>query len=222
MKRIFTVILFNLLLTSCIVDPDLIINLGKKLPTSNSSDSSLLIGGKTLRQQISLKVEKLELEEFQEVDFTNYIDLKNSILKIDDLIWKSKNKDIAIIDSSTGKLRALKEGNTVIVVSLKNNQDIFATIDLKVKKKKVVSKIQIIPSEFTLNVGQSRELIAEVYLIDGQVNSNVSWSSSDNTIAVVSKTGKVTALKKGKVTIVATYNLDISYKAVSLLEVIDN
>jgi len=85
-----------------------------------------------------------------------------------------------------------------------------------------VKEVQAIPDQLVMVEGNKLKATANVVYVDNSRNSDISWSSSDNTIAVVSKTGKVTALKKGKVTIVATYNLDISYKAVSLLEVIDN
>ncbi|GIW21067.1 MAG: hypothetical protein KatS3mg068_0074 [Candidatus Sericytochromatia bacterium] len=216
MKKVF--LLLFIFLNSCVVDPDLIINLGKE-KSNSSSDSSLLIGGKTLRQQLNLKLTKLDLEEFQEIDMNNYIDIKNSALSLNDIVWSSKNNDIALINANTGKLRAVKEGKTLISVSLKNNKDIFAVIELTVLKKKLVSHIQIIPSSLKLKIGESKILKAEVYLVDNQINSNVSWASSDNTIAIVDQSGKVTAIKEGKVTITATYNLDNNYKAISILEV---
>jgi hypothetical protein len=80
--------------------------------------------------------------------------------------------------------------------------------------------MKITPSNLMLAVGESKQLLGEVHLEDGQINSNVSWASSDNTVATVNQSGKVSALKEGKVTITATYNLDNLYKAISTIEIV--
>ncbi|GIW22221.1 MAG: hypothetical protein KatS3mg068_1228 [Candidatus Sericytochromatia bacterium] len=56
--------------------------------------------------------------------------------------------------------------------------------------------MKINPSNFMLAVGQSKQLSAEVNLQDGQINSNVSWASSDNTIASIDSNGKSNSFKR--------------------------
>jgi hypothetical protein len=68
---------------------------------------------------------------------------------------------------------------------------------------------------------ESLRLIAEVQLADGQINGNVQWSSSDDTIATVNPTtGKVTALREGRVTVVAAYALDPKVKGLAVLTIV--
>lgn len=54
-----------------------------------------------------------------------------------------------------------------------------------------------------LNIGKSKELKA-VFALPGLSNSDISWKSSDEKIAKVDQSGKVTAVANGKATITAT------------------
>jgi hypothetical protein len=94
------------------------------------------------------------------------------------------------------------------------------TISVNVVQNTVVKTIQIEPAALSLEVGQARPLTAAVRLADGQVNGNVQWASSDATIAVVDASGGVSALKVGRVTIIATYSLDAQFKGLAELTVV--
>ena len=74
--------------------------------------------------------------------------------------------------------------------------------NLKIGKKEPVTGITVTPSNQTLKVGETLILSATV-VPDNATEKGVTWSSSDATIASVSETGEVTALKKGKCTITA-------------------
>lgn len=63
------------------------------------------------------------------------------------------------------------------------------------------TSIKLSKSKATIYVGNSIQL-----KLNGATASKVVWSSSDDTIAKVSSSGKVTALKKGTVDIVAKYD----------------
>jgi len=52
--------------------------------------------------------------------------------------------------------------------------------------------------------------MASVYMMDGQITANVNWASSDDTVATVSRTGLVTGIKEGLVTIMARSAVDSS------------
>ncbi|MCQ2311117.1 MAG: C10 family peptidase [Paludibacteraceae bacterium] len=69
-------------------------------------------------------------------------------------------------------------------------------------------------------VGQEIPLFCNVSPANA-TNQNVAWSSSNTSIATVSKTGEVTAWKPGTVTITVTTN-DGSYKAVCVITVYEN
>lgn len=72
-----------------------------------------------------------------------------------------------------------------------------------------------------MKVGAITSLLGSVKLQDGTISSNIEWSSSDNTIAVVNS-GKVSAQNIGKTTIVATSILDSSIKSTINIEVLNS
>ncbi|GIW22220.1 MAG: hypothetical protein KatS3mg068_1227 [Candidatus Sericytochromatia bacterium] len=76
-SKLILLLLATLPINSCLISG----TFDDILPNNVLEDSDVLIDGKTLRQQINLKVNRIELEENQEVDFTNYIDLSKSIFK---------------------------------------------------------------------------------------------------------------------------------------------
>jgi uncharacterized protein YjdB len=62
-----------------------------------------------------------------------------------------------------------------------------------------------------MSVGDRLRLQATVTMTNGESNSNVYWSSSDDTLAVVDRqTGDVAATRAGQVTIRAAFALDAS------------
>jgi hypothetical protein len=82
-------------------------------------------------------------------------------------------------------------------------------------------KVLVSPGKPVMEPEESLRLIAEVQLADGQINGNVQWSSSDDTIATVNPTtGKVTALREGRVTVVAAYALDPKVKGLAVLTIV--
>ncbi|MEB3222406.1 MAG: Ig-like domain-containing protein [Candidatus Sericytochromatia bacterium] len=82
-------------------------------------------------------------------------------------------------------------------------------------------KVLVSPGKPVMEPSESLRLIAEVQLADGQINGNVVWSSSDDTIATVNATtGAVTALREGRVTIVAAYALDTKVKGLAVLTIV--
>lgn len=65
-----------------------------------------------------------------------------------------------------------------------------------------VSEISLDKTSLSLNIGQTGDLIVTVNPDDAS-NKNVTWTSSDESIAAVDENGKVTAKKAGNVTITA-------------------
>ncbi|MEB3329046.1 MAG: Ig-like domain-containing protein, partial [Candidatus Sericytochromatia bacterium] len=82
-------------------------------------------------------------------------------------------------------------------------------------------KVLVSPGKPVMEPEESLRLIAEVQLADGQINGNVQWSSSDDTIATVTPTtGQVKALREGRVTVVAAYALDPKVKGLAVLTIV--
>ena len=121
------------------------------------------------------------------------------------ITWSSSDKTIATV-SSSGKVTALKAG-TVTIRAKANG--ITASYAVTVKKL-------TISGTKTLYVGGSK-----TFKTNG--TGSIAWSSSDKTIATVSSTGKVKALKAGTVKITAksngtkvTYTLTVKTPSIKL------
>lgn len=79
---------------------------------------------------------------------------------------------------------------------------------------KQVSSIRVSPDNLVVTVGNAKELTGSVHYSDGTIDSSVNWSSSDDTIVSVNPTtGKLTGVKPGVTTIVASSIMDPSKTA---------
>ena len=67
-----------------------------------------------------------------------------------------------------------------------------------------VTAVTVTPSSQNMNVGDKVTLVATVVAGPQQTNRNVTWTSSDATVASVDNAGVVTANKGGVATIIAT------------------
>ena len=116
-----------------------------------------------------------------------------------DLKYSSSNSKVVKV-VSRGKLKGLKTGKATITI--KNKWD---TVKLKVVVKKRPSKVTISPATKTLYLKASIALKAK--LPSGTASFKKTWTSSNTSVATVSKSGRVTAKKAGTATItVKTYN----------------
>ena len=125
-----------------------------------------------------------------------------------DVIWSSSDESIATVDQH-GKVTAVKEGVAVITVTTEDGGK-TAICEVTIKKKEepapdpiVVVDIKLDPKYMVLEEGETDMLVATVTPSDAD-NKNVTWSSSDESIATVDQNGKVTALKKGTAIIKVT------------------
>lgn len=113
--------------------------------------------------------------------------------------WSSSNSSIATVNSN-GKVYAVKEGQAVITATAGAKS---ARCTVMVSKKIVpVTSVSLDRTSLSLIKGETATLIATVSPSDA-TDKNVTWTSSDATIASVDLTGKVTALAGGNVTIKA-------------------
>lgn len=105
--------------------------------------------------------------------------------------WKSNKKSVAVIDDS-GTVTAIKHGTAVIT----------ANVDGVSKRCEVVvlqPNITISPDEYTMKMGED-------FLLKATVSSGnlPVWSSSNQNVAIVDQTGRVSGLKKGRAYIYAS------------------
>ncbi len=110
--------------------------------------------------------------------------------------WIVDDSSIASIDN--GLVTAKAEGSTAIRVVTKYKK-IEQTIIVNVKKE--IEPMLVLEKSKTMYVGET-EMLA-VKIVPSNIPSDIIWSSSNNAVAKISADGKVTALKKGNVTIKA-------------------
>jgi hypothetical protein len=116
--------------------------------------------------------------------------------------WSSSNTGVATI-SNAGLVTATGLGSTTITAT---NAGVTSTLVVVVVTDLVASLS--ISGTTTVTSGQTTQLSAILNFKDAStqdVTGAASWSSSDQTIAVVSASGLLTAIAPGSVTIAASY-----------------
>jgi len=127
------------------------------------------------------------------------------------LTWNSSNTSVATV-SSEGRITGISVGTTTITVTAHNG----------VSAKCVVTVNPVMTSGITLNVTETEMVVGEKLNLTATVapsnatNKSVTWSSTNEAVAVVSESGQVTAVGSGTCQVKATAN-DGSGKSASCL-----
>lgn len=121
------------------------------------------------------------------------------------LTWSSSNPSVATVDAN-GLVTAVAEGQATITAKTNDGSGKKATCTITVEKAVVlVGEIVLDQTLAELEVGKTLQLTASVLPADAD-DTTVTWSSSDETLAIVSASGLVEALAVGEVVITATAN----------------
>ena len=112
--------------------------------------------------------------------------------------WSSSNTSVATV--TNGVVQAVGAGTATITVT---TTDGSKTATCTVTVTQPVSGVSVSPTSATLNVGGTQQLTATVSPSTAS-NQNVTWSSSNTSVATVSNTGLVTAVATGTATISVT------------------
>ena len=139
--------------------------------------------------------------------------------------WSTNNSSVATVDN--GKVTAIKAGSaTITVTSIDGGKT--ATCEVTVNAKIIsVESVTLDKSSLELTEGDKATLVATVKP-ENATNKNVTWSSSDESVATVSN-GEVTAVKAGtaKITVktedgakTAECSVTIKAKTISVEEVV--
>jgi len=115
--------------------------------------------------------------------------------------WSSSDESVATVDSK-GLVTMLKAGTATITAKTPNGKSASVTVTVTGKITPVDS-ITVSPSSLDLMKGDTSQLTATINPTNATAKT-VTWSSSDDTIASVDSTGKVTAKKAGSATITAS------------------
>lgn len=131
------------------------------------------------------------------------------------VIWNSSDETIATV-SQTGLVTAVKVGNVEIKATSKKDESVSFDFALIIEEE---AEVIINPESITISaennvttckVGEKINLTATVS--PKEASQAVTWTSSDTSIATVSR-GEVTALKEGIVDIIANAKNDINVTA---------
>lgn len=148
---------------------------------------------------ISLSKEDDELKVGQTDTLTANILPENATNKA--VNWTTSNEAVVKVDN-TGKITAVGTGKaTIIATSVDGSKT--AACSVIVNEAVKVTDISLSKSTDSLNVGQTDTLTANILPANAD-NKEVVWTSSNNYIATVDNTGKVTALSAGSAVITAT------------------
>lgn len=128
------------------------------------------------------------------------VSLSYSLSGDDDVTFKSSDKNIAKV-SNTGVVTGQKAGKTTVVLKTSTGGSCTVTITVK----KAPSKVSASVSKSTIKKGKKAKI--QVKLPSGSASYLITYQSSNKKIATVSKSGVVTAKKKGTVKItITTFN----------------
>ena len=105
-----------------------------------------------------------------------------------EVIWNSSNVDIAEVDSE-GNVKALSEGKVVIKCTVGKNFSLF--------------EVNIVKEKEQIEITGKNQVVASGY-ITLSCNYECYWSSSNESIATITSSGKLRGLSEGEVIITAT------------------
>jgi len=177
------------------------VSAGKTTITCATTDGSNLRVTCAVTVNIGVKSVKLNVTKLTWIPgrtgtFTATVSPANAKNKT--LVWTSSNPDVASI-SSTGKIKTLKVGTTTITCKAKDGSGKYATCLVNVVK--AVGSVTL-PKTANIKTGETTALTANVLPKDAY-NKNLTWTSSDTSVATVSQTGVVKGITYGTATITA-------------------
>ena len=146
-------------------------------------------------ESVSLDKTLYEMTEGDQFTLTATVKPDNATNK--NVTWSSNNTSIVTVDN--GKLTALKAGTAIITVKTEDGGK-TATCEVTVNAKiNPVESVSLDKTSYEMTEGEEFSLTATVKP-DNATNKNVTWSSNNTSVAIVSN-GTVTAKKAGTATI---------------------
>lgn len=118
--------------------------------------------------------------------------------------WRSSNTDVATVDNN-GNVTGIKEGLSIITVTLEENPDITTNIDITVEE--AIPYVQFEPYDDHMIQYQTQEIEA-YYYVDGEKTQDiVEWTSEGENynIKTANNVCTVQALGNGRLTLTASF-----------------
>lgn len=117
--------------------------------------------------------------------------------------WSTSNSSIATVDAN-GLVTGKAVGNVTITATSVSNPSVKGTASIAVSNTSIpVTGVTISDKSFTLVKDATKTLTATVSPANAS-NKNVTWSSSNTSVATVSSSGVVTGVSAGNATITVT------------------
>ncbi len=116
------------------------------------------------------------------------------------LLWSVDKPELATI-SANGNLLAKAHGTVTVTATAPDGSGTSASTQVTIDY--IPSIVEIEAEKINMSIADEKVLSAKVSPLDASYK-DISWSSSDETIATVDENGKVYALSAGKVTITAS------------------
>lgn len=110
--------------------------------------------------------------------------------------WESTNTDAATVDPD-GKVKGISEGKTTVIARA---GEFYAKCVVEVTQGVELEELRLAQTSLTLKEGETAKLNYSVTPLDA-TDVDISWRSSDESVATVSSNGTVTAVSSGSCTI---------------------
>ena len=107
--------------------------------------------------------------------------------------FKSSNKKVATV-TSKGVIQGVKKGNATITGTVKGGEEVVYEVQV------VAAPNRVKLDKSSISLGVKESILMTPTIPDG-THASFTWSTSDKTVATVSKTGKITGRKAGKATV---------------------
>ena len=131
--------------------------------------------------------------------------------------WISNNEDVATVNQK-GKVSGISIGYATISAISQDGSEVEASCEIRVVNP--VTSITLNKSYLAMLVGESKPLKVTIRPTNSTYKK-ATWTSSDESIAIVDEDGVVTALKAGSTTIVADAQDSSGKKAVCYISIRD-
>lgn len=120
------------------------------------------------------------------------------------ITWDSSNKKVATVDS-TGKVKAVGNGDTTITAKTTDGTNLTASCSISVTTN--VSSVKLQKNKITLNLSNKKQdKLNYSYAPSNATNTKITWTSSNKSVAIVANNGVVTAKSVGNATIKVSIN----------------
>lgn len=141
------------------------------------------------------------------------VDFQPANASMKKVIWSTENSNVAQVDEY-GTVTAIKRGTATIKATAADGSGKAATISLNVQQGP--ESITFMSDDEVIDVGASKKLTATV-LPSNTNNKNVTWSSTDSSVATVTKNGTVKGISVGNCSLICTCDADPGvYAAINL------